>query len=51
MLELDEHCDEELFPTPAPFALPEPIDVDEICPTRNVQGVAISIGCTRKVDV
>ena len=51
MLELDEHCAEELFPTPAPFPLPEPIGLDGICPTRNVQGVAISIGRTRKVDV
>ena len=30
---------EELFSTPAPFPLPEPIDVAEICTTPNVQEV------------
>ena len=39
-----------LFPTPPPLPLPEPIDVEAMFPTDDVQGVAISIGRTRKVD-
>ena len=34
---LDEHCDEELFATPAPFPLPPPFNLEKTCLTRQVQ--------------
>ena len=48
MLELDERCAEELVLPPLP--LPERFDLEAMFDTHNVQGVVMSIGCTRKVD-